>query len=177
MRIRLISLFLVGAALCAVPLLAAPHSAAAFQRLQALAGDWEGKDEKGQPVKSRFNSIVSNTAVMETISPSGMEDMVTVYSLDGDGIALVHFCRQITSHACELFRRRTISRSCPSIFKALAIFPRRIPDTSTIWSSSLKTPTTSLKHGPGGMTEWTCRWCSISPARKPDNPLWLAYGG
>src|SRR5258708_12231627 len=29
---------------------------------------------------------------METLSPSGMEDMVTVYSLDGDGIALVHFC-------------------------------------------------------------------------------------
>jgi hypothetical protein len=92
MKIRLISLFLAGAALCAAPLIAASHSAAAFQKLQALAGDWEGKDEKGQPVKSRFNSIVSNTAVMETISPSGMEEMVTVYSLDADGIALIHFC-------------------------------------------------------------------------------------
>jgi hypothetical protein len=72
--------------------LAAPHSIAAFQKLQALAGEWAGTDDKHQPVKTNFRSIVSNTAVMETLSPSGMEEMVTVYSLDGDGIALVHFC-------------------------------------------------------------------------------------
>ncbi len=71
---------------------ASPQSTAAFKKLQALAGDWEGKDEKGQPAKSTFKSIVANTAVMETLSPPGMEDMVTVYSLDGDGIALIHFC-------------------------------------------------------------------------------------
>ncbi len=29
---------------------------------------------------------------METLSPSGMEEMVTLYSIDGDGIALVHYC-------------------------------------------------------------------------------------
>jgi len=85
-------LLLAGAILGAAPLLAAAHSAAAFKKLQALTGDWEGKDEKGEPVKSNFKSVVSNTAVMETLSPSGMEDMVTLYSLDGDGIALVHFC-------------------------------------------------------------------------------------
>jgi hypothetical protein len=72
--------------------LAASHSAAAFKKLQGLAGEWEGTDEKRRPVKTSFKSIVSNTGVMETLSPSGMEDMVTVYSLDGDGIALVHFC-------------------------------------------------------------------------------------
>src|ERR1700732_1285223 len=92
MRIRAITLSLAGAALFVAPLLAASHSAAAFKKLQNLAGDWEGKDEKGQPVRTNFKSIVSNTGVMETLSPSGMEDMVTVYSLDGDGIALVHFC-------------------------------------------------------------------------------------
>jgi len=92
MRTRVLLLFLAGAAVIAAPLLAASHSAAAFKKLQNLAGDWEGKDEKGQPVKTNFKSIVSNTGVMETLSPSGMEDMVTVYSLDGDGIALVHFC-------------------------------------------------------------------------------------
>lgn len=74
------------------PLFAATNSVAAFQKIQALAGDWEGKDAKGQPVKTSFKSIVSGTAVIETLAPTGMEDMVTVYSLDGDGIALVHFC-------------------------------------------------------------------------------------
>jgi len=73
-------------------LFAATHSAGAFKKLQALSGDWEGKDDKGKPVKTNFKSIVSNTALLETLSPSGMEDMVTVYSLDRDGIALVHFC-------------------------------------------------------------------------------------
>ncbi len=92
MRTRAIALFFASAALSAAPLLAGPHSAAAFKKLQALAGSWEGKDEKGEPVRTTFKSIVSNTAVMETLSPSGMEDMVTMYSLDGDGIALVHFC-------------------------------------------------------------------------------------
>src|SRR5713226_6937599 len=73
-------------------LLAASHVTAAFKKLQALAGEWEGTDDKHRPVKTNFKSIVSNTAVMETLSPSGMEEMVTVYSLDGDGIALIHFC-------------------------------------------------------------------------------------
>ena len=72
--------------------LAASYSATAFKKLQALAGEWEGTDGKHQPVKTSFKSIVSNTAVMETLSPTGMEDMVTVYSLDEDGIALIHFC-------------------------------------------------------------------------------------
>lgn len=83
--------FLFAAAIVA-PVFAGSHSAAAFKKLQSLVGEWEGKDAKGQPVKTSFKAIVSNTAVMETLSPSGMEDMVTVYSLDADGIALVHFC-------------------------------------------------------------------------------------
>jgi hypothetical protein len=74
------------------PLFAATNSVAAFKKIQLLAGNWDGKDDKGQPVKTNFKSIVSGTAVMETLAPTGMEDMVTVYSLDGDGIALIHFC-------------------------------------------------------------------------------------
>jgi hypothetical protein len=92
MRIRYLTAFSACAASIVTPLLAASHSASSFRKLQSLAGDWEGKDDKGKPVKTSFKSIVSNTGMMETLSPSGMEDMVTVYSLDGDGIALVHFC-------------------------------------------------------------------------------------
>jgi hypothetical protein len=88
-RVLMLALFALAAA-CNV--LSAGYSSAAFKKLQALAGDWEGTDDKRQPVKTNFKSIVSNTAMMETLSPTGMEEMVTVYSLDGDGIALVHFC-------------------------------------------------------------------------------------
>jgi hypothetical protein len=74
------------------PLFAASNSAAAFKKIQLLAGNWDGKDDKGQPVRTNFKSIVSGTAVMETPAPTGMDDTVTVYRLDGDGIALIHFC-------------------------------------------------------------------------------------
>jgi hypothetical protein len=86
-------LFLLLLILIAIaPLFAGSNSESAFKKIQSLAGDWEGKDDRGKPVKTNFKPIVSGTAVMETLAPTGMEDMVTVYSLDGDGIALVHFC-------------------------------------------------------------------------------------
>jgi hypothetical protein len=68
------------------------HSEAAFKKLQSLAGDWEGKDGHGMAAKTSFQALASKTAVMETLSPSGMEEMITLYSIDEDGIALVHFC-------------------------------------------------------------------------------------
>jgi len=64
----------------------------AFQKLQALAGDWAGDNGQGDPVKTTFKAIVSGTAVMETLTASGMPEMVTLYSLDGDVIVLVHYC-------------------------------------------------------------------------------------
>jgi hypothetical protein len=43
-------------------------------------------------VKSNFKAVASNTAMLETLNVSGMEEMVTLYSVDKDGIALVHYC-------------------------------------------------------------------------------------
>ena len=91
MKIRVLAFALVTLTVGGYSL-AASYSAAAFKKLQGLSGEWEGTDDKHQPVKTSFKPIVSNTAMMETLSPSGMEEMVTVYSLDRDGISLVHFC-------------------------------------------------------------------------------------
>ena len=65
---------------------------AAFARLQALAGEWEGKDQDSNPVKTSFKAVASNTAILETFSMSAMEEMLTLYSIDRDAIALVHYC-------------------------------------------------------------------------------------
>jgi len=92
MNLRRTALLSALFAIAATPLIAAIHSEAAFQKLQSLAGDWEGKDEHGMTAKTSFHVLASKTAVMETLSPSGMESMVTLYSLDNDGIALVHYC-------------------------------------------------------------------------------------
>jgi hypothetical protein len=63
-----------------------------FHKLQALAGDWDGKDDAGHAVKTKFELVAGDTAVMETLTMSGMEQMLTLYTVDGDGIALVHYC-------------------------------------------------------------------------------------
>lgn len=65
---------------------------AAFAKLQSLAGDWEGKDGDGNAVRTSFKRVVSNTAVLETLSMSDAEEMLTLYSIDTDGIVLVHYC-------------------------------------------------------------------------------------
>ena len=74
------------------PVLAGTHSDAAFKKLQSLTGQWEGKDNHGMAAKTSFEVLASGTAVLEKLSPSGMEEMITLYSMDQDGIALVHYC-------------------------------------------------------------------------------------
>jgi len=64
----------------------------AYKKLGTLAGDWVGKDEQGEEVKSNFRLAIANTVVMETLNASGMEEMLTLYSIDGDGISLLHYC-------------------------------------------------------------------------------------
>ena len=57
----------------------------AYKKLARLEGDWVGKDDQGAEVKSNFKLAISNTVVMETLNASGMEEMLTLYSVDGDG--------------------------------------------------------------------------------------------
>jgi len=71
---------------------ASPAATSAFKKLAALNGEWEGKDEKGRAGRTSFRVVASDTAVMENLTPPGMEDMVTIYSVDGDSIAMIHYC-------------------------------------------------------------------------------------
>jgi hypothetical protein len=91
---RRFSTLLLSLAVCLVasPVFAAEHSTAVFRKLKSLEGEWEGKDEHGMVSRTTFKVLASGTAVMETLAPAGMEEMVTLYSVDGDGIALVHYC-------------------------------------------------------------------------------------
>jgi hypothetical protein len=74
------------------PAAEASQATAAFKKLQSLAGDWEGKDSMGQISKTNFKLVVSGTAVLETLAPGGMEEMLSLYTVDKDSIALAHFC-------------------------------------------------------------------------------------
>ena len=88
-------LFLLGVVLISIhafAFLPTKHPLPALLKLQSLAGDWEGTDERGKAVRTSFRLIAGKTAVSETLAMSGMEEMVTIYTQDGDDLVLMHYC-------------------------------------------------------------------------------------
>ena len=68
----------------------------AFKKMVSLEGEWDGTDANGQKVHSSFRSVVSGTTLMEMLSPKGMEEMLSLYPVDGDAIQLAYYC--LTNH-------------------------------------------------------------------------------
>ena len=64
----------------------------AFDKLKSLVGEWEGVGEDGIHREVRYELISGGTALWETLAPENEPDMVTVYTLDGDHLALTHYC-------------------------------------------------------------------------------------
>jgi hypothetical protein len=61
-----------------------------FDELKALNGSWEGKDPQGQPVQVDYKVTSNGSALMSEIK--GKEDMISMFSLDGERILLTHYC-------------------------------------------------------------------------------------
>jgi hypothetical protein len=72
--------------------LPAKKDPAGFSKIKSLAGEWEGKTSDGKPVRLTYQVASAGTAVVETVSPPGEMDMVTVYHADGDSILMTHYC-------------------------------------------------------------------------------------
>ena len=66
-------------------------SAAAFERLISLVGEWEGT-ANGAPVKATYTLVSGGTALMERLQPSNESEMLTLYTLDGDHLLVTHYC-------------------------------------------------------------------------------------
>jgi len=67
--------------------------ALAFDQLKALVGEWEGKNASGS-VKITYTLVSGGTALMERIQPAHEAEMITMYSADGDKIAVTHYCSE-----------------------------------------------------------------------------------
>ena len=91
MKIILV-LAMMAATACWAVARPASSAEAAFEQLRSLAGDWEGKDEGGRVVHTNFRVVAGTTAVLETLRHADMEEMLSLYSVDGDSIALQHYC-------------------------------------------------------------------------------------
>lgn len=78
--------------------LAAPEASdaqAAFAKLKALAGEWEGNGADGSHSHLQYEVISGGSAVVERFVNDKMGSgnaMVTVYYLDGGRLLLQHYC-------------------------------------------------------------------------------------
>ena len=68
-----------------------------FDQLKSLAGSWEGKDSKGQPLSVSFRNTSRGSAVMSEIQKKGhdevMINMISMIHLDGPNrLLLTHYC-------------------------------------------------------------------------------------
>ncbi len=67
-----------------------------LERFKKLAGDWVSANPKEENLKgkviSRYRTTSGGSAVVETVFPGDEMEMVTVYTADGDQVALTHYC-------------------------------------------------------------------------------------
>lgn len=64
----------------------------AFDRLKALVGEWDGTDPTGKQVEDTIRLVSNNTALQETFQSDNDNQMVTMYTPDGNRLALTHYC-------------------------------------------------------------------------------------
>jgi hypothetical protein len=69
---------------------AMPASEAAFARLVALSGEWEG--QQGIAGTLTYTLTANGTALMEVMRPAGSAPMITMFSVDGDRLVATHYC-------------------------------------------------------------------------------------
>ena len=72
-----------------------PEAEAAFAKLVALKGDWvsaEPADPTHGAVAANYRVTAGGSAVIETLFPGQAEEMVSVYTCDGRGLAMTHYC-------------------------------------------------------------------------------------
>lgn len=72
-----------------------PKPSAAFERLKSLQGEWQAQSPWGGKSRVRYEVIAGGSAVVETFSDDKLgagNEMVTVYTPSGDGVALTHYC-------------------------------------------------------------------------------------
>jgi hypothetical protein len=67
-------------------------TSAAFDQLKALVGTWEGSSGDGQRFTATIRTVSNGTAVEETSNSATASEMITLYTPDGDKVALTHYC-------------------------------------------------------------------------------------
>ena len=65
---------------------------ATLDALIPLVGEWEGTGGNGASVKLTYTLVSGGSALMERLQPSNEADMITMYTVEGDHLRVVHYC-------------------------------------------------------------------------------------
>jgi hypothetical protein len=69
-----------------------PAPANAFDRLKTLVGEWDGTDPAGKQVADSIRLLSNNTVLEETSQTAKDNQMVMMYTPEGNRLALTHYC-------------------------------------------------------------------------------------
>lgn len=69
---------------------AASAAQKSFEELKSLDGSWEGKMANGEPVQVSYKVTSNGSALISEIK--GKEDMISMFSLDGERLLMTHYC-------------------------------------------------------------------------------------
>jgi hypothetical protein len=67
-------------------------SSGGFDRLKTLVGEWEATPEDGKTFTSTIRAVSNGTALEETFDNVKDSQMVTLYTEDGERVAMTHYC-------------------------------------------------------------------------------------
>jgi len=63
-----------------------------FDAVKALEGTWEEAGSDGAPLVTEFKVSSAGSVVREIMFPGTPQEMTNVYRLDGNALALTHYC-------------------------------------------------------------------------------------
>ena len=66
--------------------------ASGFDRLKTLVGTWEATGPQGRPLTNTIRLVSNGTALEETFQSVEADQMVTLYTADGNRLAMTHYC-------------------------------------------------------------------------------------
>lgn len=71
-----------------------PDSAAVFQRLKKLNGEWRGtvESKEGPPATVLYRVTANGNTLMEQLFPGTDHEMISMYHLDGGDLVISHYC-------------------------------------------------------------------------------------
>lgn len=72
--------------------LAGAETKTGFEQLKALVGEWEGTASEGGTAHVSYQLFSGGTALVERLRHGDEPEMVTVYTADGNRVAMTHYC-------------------------------------------------------------------------------------